>query len=103
LRSRYIVARKRLLSGELTHYLHSGESNLQEAGMMETVVAHPAGQAEAEVLAPEPRQQIDRGIREQTDATATAVAVADRAFLYAAIGTVSWERRGLFERLTRRT
>jgi hypothetical protein len=38
----------------------------------------------------------------QIDATSQAVAAADQAYLTDAIGSASWERRGLLERLRRR-
>jgi hypothetical protein len=53
-------------------------------------------------LLPEAAPAVDRGIREQIDATSQAVAAADQAYLLDAIGSVSWERRGLLQRLTRR-
>ena len=43
---------------------------------------------------------VERGIREQIDATSQAVVAADQAYHLDAIGSVSWERRGLFQRLT---
>jgi hypothetical protein len=57
--------------------------------------------AEARLL-PKAVPAVDRGTREQIDATSQAVAAADQAYLRDAIGSVSWERRGLLQRLTRR-
>jgi hypothetical protein len=39
-------------------------------------------------------------IRAELAATRSAVAAADEAHVRSALGSVSWERRGLFQRLT---
>jgi hypothetical protein len=44
----------------------------------------------------------DREMRAQIDATSQAVAAVDQAYVMDEIGSVSWERRGLLQRLTRR-
>lgn len=58
-------------------------------------------QAAARAL-PEPDRTPDPGVREQIEATSNAVTAAHQAHLLDAIGSVSWERRGLLQRLTRR-
>jgi hypothetical protein len=41
------------------------------------------------------------GIRDAIEATTRAVVAADEAYLHDAIETMSWQRRGLLQRLTR--
>jgi hypothetical protein len=51
-------------------------------------------------MAQHPRVRSD--IREGIDRTAHAVATGNEAYLTSALDSVSWERRGLLGRLTRR-
>jgi len=43
-----------------------------------------------------------RAVRVRTDAPSRTVTGADQAYLHEAINSVSWERRGPLQRLTRR-
>jgi hypothetical protein len=58
-------------------------------------------QAEARILH-EPTPAVERAIRQLLDVPLEAATAADQAYVMEAIGSVSWERRGLFQRLTRR-
>lgn len=59
-------------------------------------------QAEAKVFALEPSLEGGRGVREQIDTTAQAMAAVHEASLREAIDSVSWERRGFLRRLSGR-
>jgi hypothetical protein len=59
-------------------------------------------QAVAQLFAVEPSPETGRGVREQIESTAQAMAAADEASLREAIDSVSWERRGFLRRLSAR-
>jgi hypothetical protein len=58
-------------------------------------------QAETRILR-EPTPAVERAIRRLLDAPLEAANAADQAYVMEAIVSVNWERRGLFQRLTRR-
>jgi hypothetical protein len=57
-------------------------------------------QAEAQVFVVEPSRPVEPGVREQIESTAQAMAPVHDAFLWEAIESVDWERRGFLRRLT---
>jgi hypothetical protein len=61
-----------------------------------------AQHAEVRILVPGVSPAADRAVRELIDATSRGVAAADQAYILDAVGSVSWERRGLVQRLMRR-